>query len=424
MPDQAIHFFYMAQSRQPAILFIFITLLIDCIGFGVIIPVLPKLISELTGEGIAASAKYGGWLLFSFSLFQFVFSPILGNLSDKYGRRPILLFSLFGFGLDYLFLGFAPTLGWLFVGRIIAGITGASFSTAQAYIADVSTPENKAQNFGMVGAAFGLGFIIGPVLGGILGEYGARVPFFAAAGLSMLNFTYGFFILPESLPVENRRSFDWRKANPVGSLLWLKQYPLIFGLVTALFFIYMSSHAVQSVWSYFSIDHLKWSESEVGYSLGFVGVLVALVQVVLVKQAVRIWGSTTSIYIGLSLLIVGLVTFSFASAGWMMYAGLVPYCLSGLAGPNIQSDISNHIPPNAQGALQGALTSLVSITAIVGPPLMANLYATFAKPGAGFFFPGMPFMVGAVFALTSLVVAWLYLRKEAEVIPEKVDSTI
>lgn len=400
----------MVSNRKPAILFIFITLLIDVIGFGIIIPVLPKLIAELTHEGIAASAKYGGWLLFSFSLFQFLFSPVLGNLSDKYGRRPVLLFSLFGFALDYLFLGFAPTLGWLFIGRIIAGITGASFSTASAYIADVSTPETKAQNFGMIGAAFGLGFIIGPIMGGILGEYGSRVPFFTAAGLTILNLLYGYFILPESLSKENRSNFDWKKANPIGSLIWLRQYPLIFGLVTALIFTFMASHAVQSTWTFFTIDRFQWTPSEVGYSLGFVGILVALVQAVLVKQAKQRFGTSNSVFIGSTMLIIGLLTFSVASSGWMMYLGLIPYCLSGLAGPSIQGLISNQIPANAQGALQGALTSLMSVTAIIGPPLMTNLYASFSQPGLGFFFPGMPFLVGGIFGVISFLISWNYLK--------------
>ena len=236
----------MKTTRQAAIGFIFVTILIDTIGFGLIIPVLPNLIMELSHTATSQAARIGGWLLFAFAAVQFLFAPILGGLSDQYGRRPILLGSLFGFGLDYLLLSWAPTLGWLFLGRIVAGALGASFTTAGAYIADISTPEKRGQNFGMIGAAFGLGFIIGPGLGGLLGSFGPRVPFLAAAGLSLLNWLYGYFILPESLKPENRRPFEWKRANPVGSLLNLKRYPVVLGLVTSLVLIYIAAHAVQS----------------------------------------------------------------------------------------------------------------------------------------------------------------------------------
>ena len=232
----------MASPKSGALIFIFITLLIDVIGFGIIIPVIPALISELTGEGIAAAAQYGGWLMFSYAVIQFFFAPILGGLSDQYGRRPVILLSLFGFGIDYLVVAFAPTITWLFAARMIAGITGASFTTASAYIADVSTPEKRAQNFGLLGAAFGIGFIIGPVIGGVLGQYGSRVPFFAAAGLTLVNWLYGYFILPESLPKENRRPFSWRRANPMGTLKQLRLYPVILGLVASLMLIYVAAH--------------------------------------------------------------------------------------------------------------------------------------------------------------------------------------
>src|SRR5882762_128368 len=239
----------MRSSRSAAIGFIFITLLIDVTGWGIIIPVMPKLIEELIHGDVSTASKYGGWLTFTYAIMQFLCSPILGNLSDRFGRRPVLLFSLFGFGIDYLFLSFAPTIGWLFVGRAIAGITGASFTTATAYIADISTPEKRAQNFGMLGAAFGLGFIIGPAIGGQLGAIGPRVPFIASAALTFLNWLYGYFILPESLPKENRRRFEWKRANPVGSLLRLKRYPAVAGLVISLVLIYIAVHAVQSTWA-------------------------------------------------------------------------------------------------------------------------------------------------------------------------------
>ena len=238
------------SKKSPALGFIFITLLIDIIGLGIIIPVLPRLIQELTGGTLSEASMYGGWLLFAYAFMQFICAPILGGLSDRYGRRPVLLASLFGFGVDYIFLALAPTLAWLFVGRLIAGIMGASFTTASAYIADISTPQTRAQNFGIMGAAFGLGFIIGPMLGGFLETFGSRVPFMVSAGLSFMNWMYGFLILPESLKLENRRKFEWSRANPVNSLLNLKRYPVILGLVASLVMVYISAHAVQSNWVY------------------------------------------------------------------------------------------------------------------------------------------------------------------------------
>ena len=398
-------------AKKPALSFIFITLLIDVIGFGIIIPVVPKLIMELTGGGMSDASVYGGWLMFAFAAMQFIFSPILGGLSDQFGRRPVILISLFGFGLDYILVALAPSIGWLFVGRIFAGITGASFTTASAYIADVSTPEKRAQNFGMIGAAFGLGFIIGPVIGGILGQYGARVPFYAAAGVTLLNWLYGYFVLPESLSKENRRPFDWKRANPIGSLMHLRKYPVISGLVISLVCIYVAAHAVQSTWSYFTMEKLKWDETMVGYSLGVVGILVSLVQGLLIRYTTPLFGPKKSVYIGLALYTLGLILFAFASQSWLMFLFLVPYCLGGVAGPALQALMSNQVPANEQGELQGALTSLISVTSIVGPPLMTGLFAFYTKPTALVYFPGAPFLAGAVFMLVSLMMAMRTLKR-------------
>lgn len=395
----------MSQPRKAALGFIFVTLLIDVTGFGIIIPVLPKLISEMIHGNLSEASVYGGWLLFAFSVMQFLFSPVMGNLSDRYGRRPILLIALFGFGLDYILLAVAPNIGWLFVGRILAGITGASFTTASAYIADISTPEKRAQNFGMIGAAFGLGFIIGPVLGGILGQFGSRVPFYAAAGLTFINWLYGFFILPESLDKAHRRPFEWKRANPVGSLLQLKKYPVIAGLVGSLICVYIAAHAVQSTWAYFTMEQFKWSEAMVGYSLGVVGVLIAVVQAGLVRVITPKLGQKNSVYVGLALYMLGLALFAFASASWMMYAILIPYCLGGICGPALQGILSNQVPANEQGELQGALTSLMSVTSIVGPPLMTNLFARFTANDAPVYFPGAPFLAGALLMIVSIVLA-------------------
>jgi len=395
----------MSEKRTAAIGFIFVTLLIDTIGFGVIIPVLPDLIKELTGGTTSEASRVGGWLLFAFAIVQFIFAPILGGLSDQFGRRPILLGSLFGFGIDYIFLAFAPTIAWLFVGRVIAGVMGASFSTAGAYIADVSTPEKRAQNFGMVGAAFGLGFIIGPALGGLLGSFGPRVPFLVAAGLSLLNCLYGYFILPESLKPENRRAFEWNRANPVGSLINLGRYPIILGLVASLVLIYIAAHAIQSNWAYYVIEKFNWTPGMIGLSLAAVGLLIAGVQGGLIRIIIPMFGQKRSLYAGLALYSIGFVLFAFATKGWMMFAFLLPYCLGGIAGPAIQGIISAQVPANEQGELQGALTSLMSVTSIVGPLLMTQLFGYFTGAAAPFYFPGAPMLMGAVLTVLSMVLA-------------------
>jgi len=400
----------MAISSRAAIGFIFVTLLIDVIGFGLIIPVFPKLIEQLIHGGISEASRWGGWLTFAYAIMQFLFAPVLGNLSDKYGRRPVLLFSLLGFGVDYIFLSLAPTIGWLFVGRVIAGITGASFTTASAYIADISTDENRAQNFGMIGAAFGLGFIIGPVLGGVLGQYGARLPFVIAAGLALLNAAYGYFVLPESLSKENRRPFSWKRANPLGSLAQLKKYPSMGGLIGALVIVYIAAHAVQSTWTFINIEKFRWSESMIGYSLGMVGLMVAIVQGGLMRYINPKLGNEKSVYVGLSFYAIGLLLFAFASQTWMMFAFLIPYCLGGIAGPALQSIISGHVPANEQGELQGALTSLMSLTSIAGPLIMTYLFSYFTKSDAPVRFPGAPFLLGAILMAVSVVLSYFALH--------------
>ena len=412
----------MARNKKAAIGFIFITLLIDVIGLGIIIPVVPKLLQQLLGSNdISKASQYGGWLTFAYASMQFLFSPILGNLSDKYGRRPVLLFSLFGFGIDYLFLSFAPSIVWLFIGRIISGITGASFTTASAYIADISTPENRAQNFGMIGAAFGLGFIIGPLVGGLLGEYGARIPFLVSAGLALANWLYGYFVLPESLDIAHRRPFEWRRANPFGSIKQLKKYPAVGGLIVSLVLIYLAGHAVQSNWSFFNIEKFHWTPKMIGISLGAVGLLVATVQGGLIRVINPKIGNEKSVYFGLGLYALGLLLFSFASESWMMFVFLIPYCLGGIAGPALQSIISGHVPSNEQGELQGALTSLISVTSIVGPLLMTNSFAYFTGPHKPFYFPGIAFFIGAIFMITSAVLAYRALSQEKRMVKEIVE---
>lgn len=402
----------MRSTGKAALGFIFVTILIDVIGFGIIIPVLPDLIMELGHVDNSRASTIGGWMLTAYAAMQFLCAPLLGNLSDKYGRRPILLFSLFGFAVDYMLMGFAPTLAWLFVGRIVAGITGASFTTASAYIADISEPEKRAQNFGIIGAAFGVGFIIGPFIGGMLGGLGVRVPFFVCAGLTILNWLYGFFILPESLKKENRREFDWKRANPVGSLLHLRKYPAITGLVISLVIIYIASHAVQTNWAYYGKEKFNWGHFEIGVSLGVVGLMVGLVQGLLIRKTIPLLGQEKSIYYGFLLYGLGMLLFALATQGWMMYVFTAVYCLGGIGNPALMGVISNHVPANEQGELQGALTSLMSVTAIIGPPIMTQMFSFFTHKSAPVYLPGAPFYLGALMIFAATWIAYRTLYKE------------
>lgn len=399
------------MSKRPAIGFIFATALIDVTGLGIIIPIMPSLIQDMTHGTVSEAAQIGGVLYGCYAVMQFFCAPIIGGLSDRYGRRPVLLASLFGFGIDYLFLAFAPTLGWLFVGRTIAGIMGASFTSANAYIADISTPENRAQNFGMMGAAFGLGFIIGPVLGGVLGSYGDRVPFIAAAVLALLNWTYGFFILPESLKPENRRAFTWVRANPLGTLKSLFRYPVVRGLFIALAFIYIASHAVQSNWAYYTTEKFHWSTKEIGYSLAVVGIVFAVVMGGLIRLIIPKLGQQRSVYVGIGLYALGFLLYAFASEGWMMYAITIVYCLGGIAGPALQGIMSGIVAPTEQGELQGGFTSMMSATSIVGPVLMSSIFSFFTKSHDALYFPGAAMLLGAVLTVCSALLARMTLKK-------------
>lgn len=399
------------KHKSAAIGFIFITMLIDITGWGIIIPVIPKLIKELINGDISEAAKYGGWLTFAYAITQFLFAPLIGNLSDKFGRRPIILISLFAFALDYLLLAFSPTIVWLFVGRIIAGLTGASITTASAYIADVSTPENRAKNFGMIGAAFGLGFIIGPIIGGLLGQFGSRVPFYAAAILCMLNFLYGYFILPESLSKENRRAFEWKRVNPIAAFVNLKKHPSLMGLILAIFLLYVGSHAIHSNWSFFTMYQFNWDEKMVGISLGVVGLLVGIVQGGLIRWINPRLGNEKSIYIGLALYTFGMLLFAFATESWMMFLFLIPYCLGGIAGPALQATVSSKVPANEQGEIQGTLASLMSASAIIGPAMMTNTFYFFTHKEAPFQLAGAPFILGSFLMLLSTIIAYYSFKK-------------
>ena len=399
------------KNRKASLIFIFITILVDVIGLGIIIPVIPGLIEKLTGEGLSEAAGYGGLLMISFAAVQFLFAPVLGELSDRFGRRPVLLMSLFGLGLDYIFHAFAPTIGWLFVGRILAGITGASHTVAAAYIADISTKENKAKNFGMIGAAFGLGFIIGPLIGGVCAQWGIQVPFFVAAGITLLNFTFGFFVVPESLAQENRRKIDIRKMIPGVSLLKIGKYSGLGGLIIAFFLIQTAGQALPAVWSYYTMFMYKWTEAGVGYSLAVVGIMVSIVQAVLIGKVVKKFGEHKTIVVGMIFSAAGMTLFSLAFVDWMIYCFLLVYVLGGVASPTLQSYLSNKVPDNEQGNLQGALTSMVSITSIIGPAIATGLFYKFSSATASFYFPGAPYAMGGIIIGTAAVVAYFALSK-------------
>lgn len=398
-------------KKQAALGFIFATLLIDIMGLAIVIPVFPKLIQHLTHSNLSDASVYAGWLTVAYAGMQFLFAPLIGNLSDRFGRRPVLLLSLLGFCADYLFQAFAPTIGWLFVGRLLAGFTGASFTTATAYIADISEPEKRAANFGLVGVAFGLGFIIGPVIGGVLGKFDIHYPFIAAAVLAFLNAAYGYFILPESLAKENRRPLELSKSNPVGTLAKLSKYKAVINLAICLFLVYFAAQAVQSVWTFYTMYKFKWNEAMVGYSLGVVGVVYAAVQGGLIRVIIPKFGVERSVWIGLLLYSIGMALFAFATKGWMMFAILIPYCLGAIAGPALQGYMSNSVPANEQGELQGGLTSLASLSSIFGPWCMLAIFHIFTKPDAPFIFPGAHFVLGAILMLLSTLLAVLSFRK-------------
>lgn len=401
----------MQKQKKAAVTFIFITVLIDVIGFGIIIPVLPKLLAEMIQIDLNEASTYGGYLLTSFAIAQFLFSPIMGSLSDQYGRRPVLLLSLLGFAIDYLILAFAPTFSWLIIGRIIAGVFGASYTVASAYIADISTEDNRAKNFGMLGAAFGLGFIIGPLLGGLFGEIGVRVPFYVAAGLAFVNFLYGYFILPESLSLENRRKFDWKRANPIGTIQQIFSYKAIGYLLFTFFLLNLGVHAINSNWAYYTMYRFEWSEGMVGLSLAFVGVLISIVQAGLAQKAVDYFGEGKSIYYGISLYVLGMFLFAFASSTWMMFVFLIPYCLGGICGPNLQSYLVGQVPANQQGELQGGLTAIQSLTTIFGPLIMTGIFFYTTKEGTPFYFPGSAFILAAILMAISFVIAYTILKR-------------
>lgn len=399
------------MTRRPAIPFILVTLFLDVLGIGLIIPILPRLIEDLSGGNVSSASTTFGLLAALYSLMQFVFAPVLGSLSDHFGRRPVILGSLLGSGLDYLLLAIAPTLGWFYLGRIIAGVTGANITAASAYIADVSPPEKRAQSFGLIGAAFGLGFIAGPALGGVLGHWGLRVPFWVAAGLSLVNWAYGMWVLPESLKPEHRRAFAWRRANPVGSLRSLRRHPVVLGLTGTFFLIYLAQTAVHSTWVLYTGYRYHWNVAQTGLSLAIVGVMAAVVQGGLVGKIVPRLGEQKAIAIGLSINVFTMAGYGLATEGWMIYVILFLGSLGGISGPAAQGLISKSVAVDEQGAVQGALSSVGSVAGVLGPPIASGLFGFFISPRAPFALPGAAFFLGSLFLLGALVLALRSFRK-------------
>jgi DHA1 family tetracycline resistance protein-like MFS transporter len=383
--------------------FILVTLFIDILGIGIIVPILPVLIREFLGGNNAQAAVYYGVIISTYATMQFLCAPVLGALSDRYGRRPVILVSLFGLGIDYLIQGWAPSIGWLFLGRIIAGIMGASITTANAYIADVSTPQTRAQNFGFVGAAFGLGFIFGPVLGGLLGAISLRLPFFVAAGLALVNWLYGFFVLPESLAPEHRSTVSWRKMNPLASLRRLGTYPLVAGLAVAFLFATMAQRGLENVWILYTGFRYGWDLLTNGLTLGLVGVMAVLVQGLLIKPIVARIGERRSITLGLTVSTLAFLAYGLASQGWMVSVIIVFGALAGVALPTIQGLVAGTVLPSEQGKIHAAFTSLTSLTAIFSPLIFtAGLFSFFTSAAAPVILPGAPFFLGSLLFLVSL----------------------
>jgi len=400
------------SSGKGALLFLFIAVLVDSIGFGIILPVLPGLIMQLTGLSIDRAAAYGGWLSFVYALMQFFCAPVLGNLSDHFGRRPVLLFALLALGVDYFIMGFAPVIGWLFLGRAIAGVAGASFTPAYAYVADITPPQQRAQRFGLMGAAFGIGFIVGPGVGGLLSHFGVRAPFFAAGILALANATLGFFALPESLPPELRRPFHWERANPLGTLAQMRKYPVVLLMLAALFLWQLAHQVLPSTWSFYAISKFGWTAAQVGYSLVFVGAVMAISQGLLTRVLIpRLGGERRAALAGMASAVVAYVGYAVITEGWMMYVVALTTFLFALTYPSMNALTSQQIPADAQGELQGAVACLYSLSSIIGPPLMTQVFAWFSGPTAPVYFPGAAFLTAAALTVASAVLLLRAVRR-------------
>ena len=401
--------------RRHATLFIFVTVLIDAIGIGIIIPVMPDLLTELSDLPLSRAAYWGGYLSFVYAMMQFLAGPTIGNLSDRFGRRPVLLASLAALCADYVVMGLAPTLWLLFVTRAIAGIAGATHSTANAYIADVTPPDKRAQNFGLIGAGFGLGFIVGPVIGGFAGEFGTRVPFFVAAALAGLNVAYGLFVLPESLKAENRRGFSWARANPLGVARKIAAMPTIAWFFLALFLFDLAHFVYPAIWSFYTKEAFNWSSAEIGLSLAIVGVGFAVVQGWLIRKVVPAFGEAKTAIAGFVINVAAFLGLAFANAGWMVYAVMPLTALGAIITPALTGIMSNRIPDDAQGELQGAMSSIAGITMIITPVMMTQLFGHFTARESLPYFPGVPFLAAALLMAAALVPFMIGLNRGAQI---------
>jgi DHA1 family tetracycline resistance protein-like MFS transporter len=400
----------MPEPRRAALSFIFVTVALDVLALGIVIPVLPQLVAAFLGGDLQRAAVVFGSFVTVWEAMQFVCSPLLGALSDRFGRRPVILASNFGLGLDYVLMALAPSLGWLWVGRVVSGITAASFPSATAYIADVLPPEKRAAGFGMIGAAFGLGFVVGPALGGVLGQLSPRLPFWVAAGFSLANAVYGVFVLPESLPREKRMAFSWKRANPLGSLRLLASHRELLGLAIAAFIMDVAHFSLQSAFVLYADYRYGWKERAVGLTLTGVGVCAAVVQGALAGRASRAFGERRAVLIGLVFGALGFWLYGFAPTGALFVLGVPLMALWGLASPASQALMSRRIGPSEQGQLQGALVSLMALAGIVAPPLYTRSFAWAIDPARGTTIPGVPFYLSAACLVVALAVAWAATR--------------
>jgi DHA1 family tetracycline resistance protein-like MFS transporter len=386
-----------------ALVFILITVFVDTIGFGIIIPVVPALILELTGEELSGAARYGGSLMFVFAFMQFIFAPVMGGLSDRFGRRPVLLLSLLALAGNYLLMGLAPTISWLFAGRLLAGIFAATHSTANAFVADVSPAEDRARNFGRIGAVWSVGFAVGPMIGGLLGDIGPRVPFFAAAALAVANVLYGAFVLPETLPAEKRRPFSFGRANPFGALLHLSGKTGFVGMFAALMLYAIAHDANPATWTYYTMEKFGWSARDVGLSLGGFGVAMGVVQAGMVGPIVERFGERRAARSGFALMAVAFLGFAWASQSWMMYACIFPFALGTVGMPALRSMMAARVSESEQGELAGAISSIMAVMAIPAPIMMTQLFSFFTSATTPVYFPGASFLAASLLMLASAV---------------------
>jgi DHA1 family tetracycline resistance protein-like MFS transporter len=393
------------KPRRAALAFIFITVVLDMLALGMIVPVLPKLVEDFMHGNTARAAEYVGLFATVWAAMQFLFSPVLGALSDRFGRRPVILLSNFGLGADYIVMALAPTVWWLFVGRVISGITAASFSTASAYIADVAPPDKRAGGYGMISAAFGLGFVLGPAMGGVLGNIDPRLPFWVAAGLSLLNAMYGFFVLPESLPRDRREAFSWRRANPMGSFKLLRSHAELLGLSTVNFLGSVAHEALPTTFVLYAMYRYGWNARMVGLAIATVGVCSALVGAGMVQPLVARFGDRRVMLGGMWFNVAGFLIYGLASTGLLFWSGIPVGGLGGLANPPMQSLMTRRVKETEQGQLQGALSSIRGIAFMIGPILFTTIFASSIGPLRDWHLPGAPYILAAAIIVLSIVIA-------------------